>query len=907
MISNLGLRLIRRTLFVMELCTNIIKTHQKCKMINQSLAIRLFNESENQLSIPNQVAVIGGGRWGKITCNILSQFQPQISKIYLVSQRNFKNSLDWCNHQSPNTNKALTNQEQVIVSNNFDELLHNPNVEVAFVTNLPAEHYETTKQLLTHGKHVLVEKPFVLDPKQGKELVDLANEKNLVLAVGLEYLLASYVHHFRWIIEQNFADIDYIEIFWHDVLAEQRWGSLKQPDLTVNVVTDIYPHILSLLYVLFEYQEINLKNVDLQDGGLSANLTFFYGSLPIKLSLSRTTNKPLRAIKIVSPKGEKLVMDFTQEPGTITLNGEILPKDSAWDNCPKPLPAEISYFFRKIQHRCSSIPFLAKDFLYIVQAGKEANTMIIQKQTELIREHLIQDYSSDLPLNVLVALREHLIVPMLNNQLIDSPKDEESINYWTTVAFHLIYKLSSQPFITQKDILNDINLDKEKLIKLNSVLRESDFVQELICKNGAGSKYWQNTIIPLIQSGAIEAARKNTYRHPFRVGIYPGVACMFYCTFCGRNYSAKYERDVIPTGNDGFKEMFRQAPKDDPYTFYISGGLEPLTNPGIGDLVRYGAEQGFKLSMYTNGFLLTPHLLQKQEGLWDLDTLRISFYGIDPETTATVTRNKHSFEQVLKNAKEFLKLRNARQSPLKFGFNFVILPGRAEQILQLAEILAEINRDAGGDRQIDFLTLREDYSRNEDEAISPKERAHLIDIFAQLAERRKKDDLCNLYIDFGYAINAMNEGTICKPLEMVNHSDMRKKGYPQISVVADLLGDVYLYREAGFLKRPGADRYIIGRVSKSKSLEMVVRDFIESGCELEPMPEDTMFFDIFDHIVTKLLNQTDDDSAFGIPFNKGPIRGRVYPSAALHTNDKLTVAHPTLAHPTLVELTQGRI
>ena len=68
-------------------------------MISQFLPqIKLFNESKTELSIPNQVAVIGGGRWGKITCNILSQFQPQISKIYLVSQRNFKNSLDWCNH-----------------------------------------------------------------------------------------------------------------------------------------------------------------------------------------------------------------------------------------------------------------------------------------------------------------------------------------------------------------------------------------------------------------------------------------------------------------------------------------------------------------------------------------------------------------------------------------------------------------------------------------------------------------------------------------------------------------------------------------------------------------------------------------------------------------------------------------
>ena len=51
--------------------------------------------------------------------------------------------------------------------------------------------------------------------------------------------------------------------------------------------------------------------------------------------------------------------------------------------------------------------------------------MIIQKQIKLIREHLTQDYSSALPLNVLIALREQLIVPMLNNHLIESPKDEE--------------------------------------------------------------------------------------------------------------------------------------------------------------------------------------------------------------------------------------------------------------------------------------------------------------------------------------------------------------------------------------------------------------------------------------------------------------------------------------------------
>lgn len=98
---------------------------------------------------------------------------------------------------------------------------------------------------------------------------------------------------------------------------------------------------------------------------------------------------------------------------------------------------------------------------------------------------------------------------------------------WTGFCLRLINKLSFHPFATQKELINDIGITKEELIKLNSVLQEVDFVQELICKYGDGSKYWQNTIIPLIQSGAVEDARKNAYRHPFRIGIYPGVSCMF--------------------------------------------------------------------------------------------------------------------------------------------------------------------------------------------------------------------------------------------------------------------------------------------------------------------------------------------------------------------------------------------
>jgi dTDP-4-amino-4,6-dideoxy-D-glucose ammonia-lyase len=165
-----------------------------------------------------------------------------------------------------------------------------------------------------------------------------------------------------------------------------------------------------------------------------------------------------------------------------------------------------------------------------------------------------------------------------------------------------------------------------------------------------------------------------------------------------------------------------------------------------------------------------------------------------------------------------------------------------------------------------------------DRGLSNAERFRLVAAFAQLEERCRRDDLNGLQIDFGYALYPESQGVAGRPLEMVRHADMRPRGYPQVSVVVDLRGDVYLYREAGFLDRPGAARYIIGRVSAARSLEDVVREFIESGQRIEPAPGDTGYFDIFDHVVTMVLNQADDDERFGVPFEEGPVRDRIHPA-----------------------------
>ena len=494
-------------------------------------------------------------------------------------------------------------------------------------------------------------------------------------------------------------------------------------------------------------------------------------------------------------------------------------------------------------------------------------------QALLLRE------ADTLPPEMIAVLRDHWTPLLLHEGLIDAVIDPErrarSIDHWTLQAFRVVRRLASHPFETQAALARDFDISADVLVRLNRVLRGSDLAQQLMLQHGHAAKYWQNTIMPIVRAGALRAVRRHETRHPFRVGVYPGVSCMFSCSFCGRHRDARYTPDHLATGNVLLDAMMRAAPTDDPYAFYISGGLEPLTNPGLGALVSAGAARGFKLSLYTNGYMLTPQLLNRQPGLWELDSLRISLYGPDQASAARVTGNDKAFAQVRCNAARYLRMRNERDAATKLGFNFVLLHGHADQVLEIVELIAEVNREAGGGRQVDFLTLREDYSVTPDRGLSIDERIRMIDVFAALEERCRRDDLGGLHIDYGYALHPESQGVAGRPLEMARHTDMRPHGFPQISVVVDLLGDVYLYREAGFLDRPGARRYIIGRVTATRSLEEVVREFVESRQGIEPVDGDTAYFDIFDHVVTQLLNQTDADERFGVPFEQGPIRDRL--------------------------------
>lgn len=359
------------------------------------------------------------------------------------------------------------------------------------------------------------------------------------------------------------------------------------------------------------------------------------------------------------------------------------------------------------------------------------------------------------------------------------------------------------------------------------------------------NKYWINTLSPLISSGHMKAIINDEYAYPHRIGIFPGLSCMFYCGFCGRNKNASYDRASVDQGIAIYKDLMSDAPKTGHGwrdRFRISGGQEPLTNPRLGELISHGHALGLNMGLYTNAYMLTTKYLQRQPGLLDLDYLRVSLYGYDRASYEHTTKRQSSWQVVRDNMISWAHHDGTQHTRL--GVNWIILPGKVDDLLLLIQALQHLQDDMR--RPLDFITLREDFSQDLI-YINEAERSRLIEVLAQVKEHVSKH-MPTTQVDYGYALEPLTRGISVGPLRMANHTQLDGKGLPQASVQVDVLGNVYAYHETAFLDRPGSDRFIIGNAANG--MDHVVKSHLSSDQRFNHVPSDTEMLDAFDHAVT---------------------------------------------------------
>lgn len=83
---------------------------------------------------------------------------------------------------SPNVANAKWDKiEGIHYTSKVEELMNDPEIQMVVVCTMQQFHYEYAKMALDRGKHVLVEKPFMMTYGEAKEIFDYAKEKGLMV------------------------------------------------------------------------------------------------------------------------------------------------------------------------------------------------------------------------------------------------------------------------------------------------------------------------------------------------------------------------------------------------------------------------------------------------------------------------------------------------------------------------------------------------------------------------------------------------------------------------------------------------------------------------------------------------------------------------------------------------------
>ena len=166
------------------------------------------------------LAIIGQGRSGKDIHgkHLLSEHNKHFNVKYVVERDDFRRE------------KALTTYPDCKVFAHHSELLAVKD-ELDLVVNVSYsnEHYEVTKDLLENGFNVLVDKPFARNRFECNDLIKIAKEKGVMLAVFQQTFFAPFFGYaYNLIKSGKLGEIKQINIRYNNFARRWDWQTLQK-------------------------------------------------------------------------------------------------------------------------------------------------------------------------------------------------------------------------------------------------------------------------------------------------------------------------------------------------------------------------------------------------------------------------------------------------------------------------------------------------------------------------------------------------------------------------------------------------------------------------------------------------------------------------------------------------------
>ncbi len=174
-----------------------------------------------------KIGVVGAGYWGP---NLVRNFQ----KVDLVDK------VVLCDLKEERLKKIKNTLPSIDTTTKLEELLEDTEIKgVAIATQPLSTHYNLGKRVLEAGKNLFVEKPMTSTSKEAKDLIRIANEKNIIINVDHTFEYSAPVQKIKeYISSGELGNILTINMIRANL-------GLVQNDF--NVIWDLCPHDFSML------------------------------------------------------------------------------------------------------------------------------------------------------------------------------------------------------------------------------------------------------------------------------------------------------------------------------------------------------------------------------------------------------------------------------------------------------------------------------------------------------------------------------------------------------------------------------------------------------------------------------------------------------------------------------------
>lgn len=211
-------------------------------------------------------------------------------------------------------------------------------VSIAVPTSL---HYNIAKDFLSHGIHVLIEKPITKTLSEADELIELARDNKLILQVGHIERFNSAV----LAIEPYLQKPKFIEC--------QRLGPFHKRVKDVGVVLDLMIHDIDIVLGLMEQDVVKIEAVGLStvsdyEDVANVRLTFEDGTIA-DITASRITKDIVRKMRIFQ-EDSYISLDYVnQDTAIFKKTGDKIIKEKIRVVKKEPLKKELKSFIECVR------------------------------------------------------------------------------------------------------------------------------------------------------------------------------------------------------------------------------------------------------------------------------------------------------------------------------------------------------------------------------------------------------------------------------------------------------------------------------------------------------------------------------------------------------------------------------